>query len=92
MSNSPTPLNQSGSPKRKKYVLKDNEELIDYVYENGKKYKKILWRERKLKGLTLEECAEIQKVFFSFDKDGSGSIDTNELRDAMRALGIFVKN
>lgn len=49
-----------GSPsKRKKYVLKDNEELLDYVYKDGKKYKKILRRERKLKGLTVEECAEI---------------------------------
>jgi Ca2+-binding EF-hand superfamily protein len=26
-----------------------------------------------------------------FDKDKSGSIDVNELKDAMKALGIFLK-
>jgi Ca2+-binding EF-hand superfamily protein len=31
-------------------------------------------------------------VFNLFDKDGSGTIDAWELKDAMRALGIFVAN
>lgn len=26
-----------------------------------------------------------------FDKDNSGNIDVNELRDAMKALGIYLK-
>lgn len=42
--------------------------------------------------LTDEECVEINKVFSLFDKDGSGTIDAWELKDAMRALGIFVSN
>ena len=38
----------------------------------------------------MEECQEIDKVFNLFDKDGSGAIDSVELKDAMRALGVFV--
>lgn len=44
----------------------------------------------KKKGLTKEETTEILKVFTLFDKDNSGNIDSNELKDAMRALGIYV--
>ena len=33
---------------------------------------------------------EILKVFKLFDKDNSGNIDSSELKDAMRALGIYV--
>ena len=29
--------------------------------------------------------------FSLFDKDGNGSIDVKELRDAMKALGVFLK-
>jgi Ca2+-binding EF-hand superfamily protein len=57
--------------------------------EDGKKRKKILRHVRKWKGLTLEELEEIDKVFHLFDKDGSGNIDSNELKDAMTALGIY---
>jgi len=35
---------------------------------------------------------EIKKVFVSFDKDGSGSMDAIELKDAMRALGIPIED
>ena len=35
---------------------------------------------------------KLQAAFRMFDKDGSGTIDAWELKDAMRALGIFVAN
>ena len=38
--------------------------------------------------LTQEEVQEITTTFNMFDKDGSGTIDTNELQLAMQALGI----
>ena len=34
---------------------------------------------------------EIDNAFSLFDKDNSNSIDVTELRDAMKALGIFLK-
>ena len=41
--------------------------------------------------LTEEQKEEIDNAFLLFDKDKSGSIDVNELKDAMKALGIFLK-
>ena len=41
--------------------------------------------------LTKEQVEEIKSAFELFDKDNSGSIDANELRDAMKALGIYLK-
>jgi Ca2+-binding EF-hand superfamily protein len=38
--------------------------------------------------LTQEQVDEIQEAFKLFDKDDSGFIDTEELKDAMRALGF----
>ena len=38
--------------------------------------------------LSNEEYAEIEKAFLLFDKDGSGTIDVSELRDALRVLGV----
>jgi Ca2+-binding EF-hand superfamily protein len=34
---------------------------------------------------------EIGNAFLLFDKDKSGTIDVNELKDAMKALGIFLR-
>jgi Ca2+-binding EF-hand superfamily protein len=78
---------------KKHHKLQENEELLEYfVDKTGKRKKRVLRRTRTTKGLTEEECAEIHKVFNLFDKDGSGTIDALELKDAMRALGIFVAN
>ena len=38
--------------------------------------------------LTPEQVAEITIIFRTFDKDGNESIDVNELKDAMKALGL----
>ena len=39
-------------------------------------------------GLTEEQKQEIREAFDLFDADGSGSIDSGELKTAMRALGF----
>mmetsp|Transcript_32093 Transcript_32093/g.49070 ORF Transcript_32093/g.49070 Transcript_32093/m.49070 type:complete len:113 (+) Transcript_32093:319-657(+) len=46
---------------------------------------------KKMKELTEEQKEEIDNAFLLFDKDGSKSIDVGELKDAMKALGIFLK-
>merc|ERR1711907_340509 len=38
--------------------------------------------------LTYQQRQEIEEAFALFDTDGSGSIDANELKTAMRALGF----
>merc|ERR1711868_245768 len=43
-------------------------------------------------GLTEDQVAEIKEAFDLFDTDGSGSIDTNELKVAMKALGMDAKS
>ena len=45
---------------------------------------------KKVKALSEEEVQEIYAAFSLFDKDGSGTIDSHELKDAMKALGIYV--
>mmetsp|Transcript_16304 Transcript_16304/g.19541 ORF Transcript_16304/g.19541 Transcript_16304/m.19541 type:complete len:168 (+) Transcript_16304:42-545(+) len=46
---------------------------------------------RKVAELTAEQKQEIREAFDLFDTDGSGSIDKNELKVAMRALGFEPK-
>ena len=43
---------------------------------------------KKQKELTEEQTQEIKEAFDLFDTDGSGSIDSKELKVAMRALGF----
>merc|ERR1711918_215653 len=42
--------------------------------------------------LTIQQRQEIKEAFELFDTDGSGSIDANELKTAMRALGFQPKS
>merc|ERR1711979_13412 len=46
---------------------------------------------KKQKELTEEQKQEIKEAFDLFDTDGSGSIDSKELKVAMRALGFEPK-
>lgn len=56
------------------------------------KRKKVIRRtDKKIKYLTQEQKEEIDNAFLLFDKDGSGTIDVIELKDALKALGIFLK-
>merc|ERR1712070_504142 len=41
--------------------------------------------------LTVQQKQEIKEAFDLFDTDGSGNIDANELKTAMRALGFAPK-
>ena len=43
------------------------------------------------KFLSEEQYEEVKQCFSLFDKDGNGSIDAKELKDAMKALGVFLK-
>ena len=40
--------------------------------------------------MTEEQKEEIDHAFIIFDKDKSGCIDVSELKDALKALGIYL--
>ena len=65
--------------------------MIEEVIIDGKRKKKVKRRTKKKKPLTKEQVDEIKAAFELFDKDHSGNIDVHELRDAMKALGIYLK-
>lgn len=81
---------KDGKKKKTKHKLQDNDELLEYVMVDGVRKKKVLRRIKRVKALSEEEVEEIYSAFSLFDKDGSGTIDSNELKDAMKALGIYV--
>ena len=53
--------------------------------------KSALSRPKKRSDLTEEQKQEIREAFDLFDTDGSGTIDSKELKVAMRALGFEPK-
>ena len=79
--------------------LKENEEIIEFKYVTAEidgikvlKRKRVIKRTiKKMRELTEEQKEEIDNAFIVFDKDHSGSIDVTELKDAMKALGVFLK-
>ena len=82
--------------KKVKRALQKDEEFERYVTypmpDGTTKRKKVIKKTcKKIKDLTEEQKEEIDNAFLLFDKDKSGSIDVNELKDAMKALGIFLK-
>ena len=58
---------------------------------NGKWFNVKYRVKKKVKELTEIQRNEIEKAFKLFDVDNSGSIDINELKEAMKALGIYLK-
>jgi Ca2+-binding EF-hand superfamily protein len=82
--------------RKKKYIMGPDEEFVDYKFvqqqDGTVKRKKIIKRTTKTtKRLTEEQKNEIDNAFVMFDRDNSGSIDVVELKDAMKALGVFLK-
>jgi|TARA_B110000285_G_scaffold215544_1_gene262008 hypothetical protein len=91
-------IEESSTIKKKKVKrqLGEGEEFVDYKFvprgDGTDKRVKIIKKTVKMtKMLTEEQKEEIDNAFLLFDKDKSGSIDVNELKDAMKALGIFLK-
>lgn len=87
---------ETASFKNEKYELKSNEDFIEYKYyeqpDGSTKRMKLVRKTAKYtKYLTEEHVEEIINAFKLFDKDKSNSIDLNELKDAMKALGIHLK-
>ena len=55
------------------------------IYKRKRIFRKM---NKVIKLLTDMQKEEIHTAFLMFDKDGSGTIDLGELRDAMKALGL----
>ena len=74
--------------KDEEFVEYKHVEMPDGTWKRKKIIKKIT---KKTKWLTQEQVEEIDNAFLLFDKDKSGTIDIFELKDALKALGIFLK-
>jgi centrin-1 len=60
--------------------------------KNQKKSNEFNPKDYEKNGLTEEEVLEIKEAFDLFDNDKSGEIDTDELKQALKNLGIDAKN
>ena len=87
----PDETNPDAPPKKVKYQMMPGDEIVNiYINKEGKRRKVIKRIVRETVKLTVDQVAEIREAFKLFDKDDSGYIDTEELKDAMRALGFIV--
>ena len=76
-------------PQKKKSKMQEGDEIVKYQRGADGRMKKIVKRiVKEIVHLTQEQVDEIKEAFKLFDKDDSGFIDTEELKDAMRALGF----
>lgn len=57
------------------------------IYKRKRIFRKIV---EEKKYITAEQMEEIETAFVLFDKDHSNTIDINELKDAMRSLGVHM--
>lgn len=74
--------------KKKNETLPGDEIIRFFIGADGRKKKLVKRIVKETVKLTPEQVVEIQEAFKLFDKDDSGFIDTEELKDAMRALGF----
>ena len=65
--------------------------MLTYSFAQASYKKTTLTRPKKRTELTEEQKQEIKEAFDLFDTDGSGNIDSKELKVAMRALGFEPK-
>ena len=73
-------------------MMIEGDEILRLQKGTDGKTKRIVKRIlKKTVELTPEQVNEITMAFHLFDKDNSNQIDTDELKDAMRALG-FIQN
>lgn len=71
-----------------KYVEVGYDKWGDPIIKRKRVFKKTT---KETRYLSQEQNEEIKQCFCLFDKDGSGSINLKELKDAMKALGVFLK-
>ena len=67
----------------------EEDEFMEYVTDaSGRWFKKVKRKVKVTIQLTRDQVSEIRSAFQLFDRDNSGSIDSKELRDAMKGLGL----
>jgi Ca2+-binding EF-hand superfamily protein len=92
-------MHQSSQKSKNNDKFKLNEGDIDlghvFIQKEGdtekRRYRKIKRRITKVVQIMPEELDEIKSAFQMFDKDKSGAIDVQELRDALNVLGIHME-